>query len=71
LRLDRTGARHLTFGYGIHHCIGAMLARVTVTAAVRTLLTRAPQFRAAQPLEGVPHVATMMAHYIESLAIET
>jgi len=70
LRLDRGASRHLTFGHGIHYCIGATLGRVTVTAAMRTLLAQAPDFRAAQPLESVRHRATMMAHYIESLTID-
>jgi cytochrome P450 len=71
LRLDRGPSRHLTFGHGIHYCIGATLGRATVAAALRALLANAPQFRAAQPLESVRFVATMMAHYIESLTIET
>ncbi|HYK04885.1 MAG TPA: cytochrome P450 [Thermoanaerobaculia bacterium] len=71
LRLDRGASRHLTFGHGIHYCIGATLGRATVTAAMRTLLAQAPDFRAAQPLESVRHCATMMAHYVESLTIET
>ncbi len=71
LRLDRGAARHLTFGHGIHYCIGATLGRATITAALRTLLAEAPEFRAAQPLESVRHTATMMAHYVESLSIDT
>ncbi|MDP9190085.1 MAG: cytochrome P450 [Acidobacteriota bacterium] len=70
LRLDRTTSRHLTFGAGIHHCIGATLARAELTAAVRALLVHAPAFRAAQPLESVRYCATMMAHYIESLVVD-
>ncbi|HEX2094152.1 MAG TPA: cytochrome P450 [Longimicrobiaceae bacterium] len=70
LRLDRPAARHLTFGYGIHHCVGARLGRAEVTAAVRTLLLDAPRFRAAQPLDSVPYCATMTAHYIESLVVD-
>lgn len=71
LRLDRGASRHLTFGHGIHYCIGATLGRATVTAALRALLAEAPGFRAAQPLESVRHCATMMAHYVESLPIDT
>ncbi|WP_236244857.1 cytochrome P450 [Streptomyces sp. CC210A] len=33
---DRTGRRHLQFGYGMHHCMGAALSRLEIT----TLLTR-------------------------------
>lgn len=71
LRVDRGASRHLTFGHGIHYCIGATLGRATILAAVQTLLTRAPRFRSAQPLASVQHRATMMARYIESLPIET
>ena len=35
-------ARHLSFGYGIHFCIGAPLARIEARFAMRALLERAP-----------------------------
>jgi cytochrome P450 len=41
--IHRTGATHLAFGHGIHHCLGAPLARVQVTTALRALLDRFPR----------------------------
>ena len=40
--LERTGTRHLSFGHGTHHCIGAHLARVELQAALAALAQRAP-----------------------------
>jgi cytochrome P450 len=37
-RLDRDFTRHLSFGWGIHHCIGAGLARIELTVLVETML---------------------------------
>jgi len=69
LRLDRTPKGHLTFGGGIHRCIGAPLARSVIAVAVRTLLQGAPGFRAREPLATIPHFATMTALAPERLVI--
>lgn len=39
-RVDRNPARHLAFGYGIHYCLGAPLARAEARIAVDALLDR-------------------------------
>jgi cytochrome P450 len=39
--------RHLTFGFGIHHCLGAELARTELTIATRELLRRFPTIQLA------------------------
>ncbi|MEU6288537.1 cytochrome P450 [Streptomyces sp. NPDC046988] len=40
--LGRAPRGHLGFGHGLHHCLGAPLARVEATVAVRLLLERHP-----------------------------
>jgi cytochrome P450 len=41
-RLDRGGPTPLAFGYGVHHCLGAALARLEATVALRRVLARKP-----------------------------
>jgi cytochrome P450 len=50
-RLDvaRKEPRHISFGYGIHFCLGAPLARVEGQLALGTLLRRAPGLALAEP----------------------
>lgn len=38
--------RHVAFGAGSHHCLGAELTRLTITTALRTLISRLPNLRA-------------------------
>lgn len=56
-RLDRDAgetARHLSFGWGIHHCLGSRLARLTAGVAVELLATRISSLRLVGPTERVP-----------------
>ncbi|CRK61977.1 putative cytochrome P450 hydroxylase [Alloactinosynnema sp. L-07] len=43
-RFDRTRTpnRHLRFGYGPHHCVGAAIARTQLVAVITALATRLP-----------------------------
>jgi cytochrome P450 len=43
LHPDRGGPAPLAFGYGAHYCLGAALARLEITAALRQVLTRKPE----------------------------
>jgi cytochrome P450 len=45
--ISRTGNRPLTFGGGIHHCLGSALARVQGEILYTKLFTRFPEFRIA------------------------
>jgi cytochrome P450 len=48
LVLDRRPNRHVAFGYGIHFCIGASLARLEGEIALGRLLGRYPGIRSAE-----------------------
>ncbi|WP_224285090.1 cytochrome P450 [Streptomyces sp. LS1784] len=41
--------RHLAFGHGIHHCLGAQLGRLQAEVAFSELLRRFPALRLAEP----------------------
>ncbi|MEV7357629.1 cytochrome P450 [Kitasatospora sp. NPDC091276] len=43
--------RHLAFGHGIHHCLGAQLGRLQAEVAFTELLRRFPALRLAEPAE--------------------
>ena len=43
----RSGAAHVTFGHGVHHCVGAPLARLEAEIAFTELLRRFPSMRLA------------------------
>ncbi|QDQ12764.1 cytochrome P450 [Streptomyces spectabilis] len=50
LSRPRDANPHISFSAGIHYCIGAPLARLELTASLRSLLRRAPGLRlAAEP----------------------
>ncbi|MEU0185383.1 cytochrome P450 [Streptomyces sp. NPDC001902] len=50
LDLSRADNPHITFGAGIHYCLGAPLARIELAASFTALLRRAPRLElAAEP----------------------
>jgi cytochrome P450 PksS len=49
LQITREPNRHLSFGQGIHFCLGAPLARMEAQIAFTTLLQRVPNLRLTKP----------------------
>lgn len=47
LDISRAGSQHLGFGHGVHHCLGAPLARLELQEALIALITRFPDLRPA------------------------
>jgi cytochrome P450 PksS len=47
LDLERRPNRHLSFGTGIHFCLGHQLARIEAASALQALFTRWPQLKLA------------------------
>ncbi|MFF2807361.1 cytochrome P450 [Streptomyces sp. NPDC058000] len=51
LDVRRTGTQHLGFGHGVHHCLGAPLARLELQEAISALITRFPGLHVAGDVE--------------------
>jgi cytochrome P450 len=67
LDVGRPGVRALSFGGGIHHCLGAQLARIEGEIAFRKLLERLPDMRLTDP-DNVEWKPTVTLRGVKSLA---
>ncbi|MEV5574731.1 cytochrome P450 [Spirillospora sp. NPDC052269] len=52
--IARADNPHLAFGFGLHRCVGASLARMELQVALSTLTRRLPELRLAVPADEVP-----------------
>ncbi len=66
---DRAGPRHLAFGHGPRHCVGASLARVQLQEAFTGLLRRFPTLRLAEPLENLELSTTQLVEKLLRLPV--
>ncbi|MGY4969547.1 cytochrome P450 family protein [Streptomyces nigrescens] len=70
LDLDRDARNHLSFGHGIHRCLGAPLARAEAEAALLALFTRFPALRLAVPAQQLQWRHTRLMRGLETLPIQ-
>ena len=62
-------SQHVVFGHGIHHCIGAPLARLEVRIALPALFQRFPGLRLAVPFEEIRWSAHTNFYGLQSLPV--
>ncbi|MFF4819299.1 cytochrome P450 [Kitasatospora sp. NPDC001309] len=67
--LARASRQHLTFGYGIHQCLGQNLARLQLEIAFETLVRRLPGLRLAVPSEELVMRRTGTMQSVERLPV--
>ena len=59
--IGRSPNKHLSFGFGVHYCLGAMLARMEIKAILSELIARVDRFE----LDGEP--ALVHAYFVSGL----
>ena len=69
LDVAREDNRHLSFGFGIHFCLGAPLARLEAQIAIKTLLNRMPDLRLKGPVESLRWRPSLILRGLEELPV--
>jgi cytochrome P450 len=67
--LTRKITAHMAFGHGIHHCLGAPLARMEMRVAYPALLQRFPKLEVTVPLEEIPFRVYSVVYGLKSLPV--
>ena len=62
--------KHLAFGSGAHHCVGAMLARAEMKTAFKHLFERLKDIELSRPLPEIPHHSSLYIHQMKELPIK-
>jgi cytochrome P450 len=68
--VGRGNRQHLTFGYGVHQCLGQNLARLQLEIAYRTLFQRIPGLRLGIPVSEIRMRTTGTMQGVERLPVE-
>jgi cytochrome P450 len=69
LDIRRGAIGHVAFGHGVHHCLGAPLARAEMRIAFPALLQRFPNLALAEPAERVEFRTFSVVYGLKSLNV--
>ncbi|WP_206282648.1 cytochrome P450 [Streptomyces barkulensis] len=69
LDLARSHNPHISFGHGVHHCLGKHLGRMEMEIAIEGLVRRFPGLRLAVPEEELPWHTGEINHTLTSLPV--
>jgi cytochrome P450 len=70
LRIDRDAGGHTAFGHGLHHCLGAQLARIEAQEAIGLLLARRPDLALAADAADLVHRRSTLIRGLRTLPVE-
>jgi cytochrome P450 RapN len=66
---ERETNPHIAFGHGVHHCLGAPLARLELQLVIGTLVRRLPGLRLAVPADDVAWRANRLVRGVQALPV--
>lgn len=67
--VTRVPTGHLGFGHGVHRCLGAQLAKLTIGTALKMFFTRFPDTKLADPPDETRWRPGKFQRRLESLAV--
>jgi len=68
--ITRAPNKHLTFGHGVHFCLGAVLARMELTACFQALAQRMPNLRFDPDRPALPRRTALVFKGFETLPLQ-
>jgi cytochrome P450 len=67
--IERDASQHVAFGFGLHQCLGQLLARIELQVVFVALFRRFPDLRLAAPTETLPFKDDMQIYGLYRLPV--
>ena len=69
LRIDRDASGHVAFGHGLHHCLGAQLARIEGQEGIGALIARRPDMALAVDPDELVHRRSTLVRGLKHMPV--